>query len=224
MLQRIAILLSSALLCFSCVSCQKEETSIMAGTAWECEETGFLLFFNDNQSGIYYSKASIDDVREKTFSSFDFDYEMSGNEITIHIYFSRRLYILDLIRVDDDNLKISEGEMYHYKRIHHILPEQQYWTNLCRGASTELSIPGEKRVFSYEAEGCGVSLDKAVVTFDNEVTIVHDHLQSKVEGFRNMCFSYESWWETHFEGHYDNLGYFTYRFLDTDYEFASKHQ
>jgi len=82
--------------------------------------------------------------------------------------------------------------------------------------------PGEICEFSYE--GLGVLLEKAVVTFDNDVTIVHDHRQSKVEGFRNMCFSYESWWEKQYEGPRENIGYYTYRFLDSDYEYASNRQ
>ena len=94
-LKQFLIILTCMALCFSCISCQKEEASPLAGTAWECLEKGDILVFNDNHSGLYYCKSAHDDVYDEVFSSFDFMYSISGQEISIRVYFTKRVFILD---------------------------------------------------------------------------------------------------------------------------------
>lgn len=122
-IRRIIIAMSCIALGISCVCCQKDETSPLVGTAWECREDGSILVFNDNQSGLYYCKSATDDVYDEIFSSFDFNYDLSGNNLTIHVSFTRRMFVMDGI-VDGD-LFTTNGTLIqrHYVKIPHKLPE-----------------------------------------------------------------------------------------------------
>jgi len=121
MLRRICILLAGLALTLSCMSCQKENTSPLVGTSWECVDgLPEIFMFNGNHSGIFYCKSATDDVWDEVFSSFDFIYEVSGEKLTVKIYFSRREDIGDLTIVDDET--ITWGQI-HYKKIQHKVPE-----------------------------------------------------------------------------------------------------
>lgn len=120
MIRRILSALIAVLLLLSCVCCNKEGTSPLDGSSWECYEDGDLLVFRGNHSGIYYCKSAIDDVYDKIFSSFDFSYELSGNDISIWVRFSRRVYQIDGT-IDGDMMTTTGG---HFVRIKHKLPEQ----------------------------------------------------------------------------------------------------
>lgn len=107
----------------ACAGCQKEETSQLAGTSWECIEDGTILIFNDNKSGLYYCKSAIDDVYDTIFSSFDFIYEISGKEITIEISFTKRTFVMDGIVEDNDTITTNGTiNKRHYIRIKHKVP------------------------------------------------------------------------------------------------------
>jgi|GEM_PF-4594544 lipoprotein len=81
--------------------------------------------------------------------------------------------------------------------------------------------PEERKEFNYE--GHGVLIEKATILFDNKVTIVHELNQSTVsEEFRNICKIDFPWWEYKAEGPENNRVYYTYRFTDEDYQFASQ--
>ena len=119
----IAIAIFSIILGISCISCQKDETSPLCGTSWECQEDGSLLVFNDNHSGLYYCKSSIDEVYDEIFSSFDFIYELSGKELTIQVSFTRRMFVMDGI-IDGDLFTTNGTQIQrHYVKIPHKLPE-----------------------------------------------------------------------------------------------------
>lgn len=123
MVKRLLIAILGAIICLSLFGCQKEENSPLVGTSWECREDGSILVFNDNQSGLYYCKSATDDVYDEIFSSFDFNYDLSGNNLTIHVSFTRRMFVMDGI-VDGD-LFTTNGTLIqrHYVKIPHKLPE-----------------------------------------------------------------------------------------------------
>lgn len=119
----ITIAIVSIILGVSCISCQKDETSPLCGTSWECQEDGSLLVFNNNHAGLYYCKSSTDDVYDEIFSSFDFIYELSGKELTIQVSFTRRLLVMDGI-LEGDIFTINGTQIQrHYIKIPHKLPE-----------------------------------------------------------------------------------------------------
>ena len=111
------------ILVISCISCQKDETSPLCGTSWECQEDGSLLVFNDNHSGLYYWKSSADDDYDEIFSSYDFKYELSVKELTIQVSFPRRSFVMTGI-VDGDLFTTNGSQIQmHYVKIPHKLPE-----------------------------------------------------------------------------------------------------
>lgn len=123
MIQRIKILTIFLLACIGCTSCKKcEPLSPLAGTAWECSENGMLLVFNDNKSGLYYCKSATDDVYDSIFSSFDFTYTISGNNITIQVYLTKRTFVMD--GTIDGELLTTNGtlDQRHYFKIQHKVP------------------------------------------------------------------------------------------------------
>ena len=117
MLKKLIVLISSALLIFFCACCQKEDVSPLKGTSWEEIDSPGILVFGDNLSGIYYTKSATDEVYDAIYSSFDFTYEMSGNNVTLHIFFSRYDTYYDLVLDDDETL--SWGGKAQFKKIHH---------------------------------------------------------------------------------------------------------
>ena len=119
--------ISTAVFCIilviSCISCQKDETSPLCGTSWECQEDGSLLVFNDNHSGLYYWKSSTDDDYDEIFSSYDFKYELSVKELTVQVSFPRRSFVMTGI-VDGDLFTTNGSQIQmHYEKIPHKLPE-----------------------------------------------------------------------------------------------------
>ena len=44
------------------------------------------------------------------------------------------------------------------------------------------------------------------------------------EGFRNICKNDPSWWEFEEEGKCGEIAHYTFRFTDSDYEFAASQQ
>lgn len=117
MLKKLIVLISSALLIIFCACCQKEDVSPLKGTSWEEIDSPGILVFYDNRSGIYYTKSATDEVYDAIYSSFDFTYEMSGNNVTLHIFFSRYDTYYDLVLDDDETL--SWGGKAQFKKIHH---------------------------------------------------------------------------------------------------------
>lgn len=116
-MKNLILLLSCTLLCFFFSCCQKEEVSPLNGTSWEEIEHPGILVFYDNHSGVYYTKSATDDVYDDIYSSFDFTYAMSGNNVTLHIFFSRYDTFYDLVLGDDETLS-SDGKVC-FKKIHH---------------------------------------------------------------------------------------------------------
>lgn len=100
----------------SCVCCQKDETSPLAGTAWECLEEPWIIVFSGNHSGIYYAKSATDGVYDEVYSSFDFSYEVSGKDINVHVFFSRFDTTYDFVMEDDESLTCG---VFHWKKIQH---------------------------------------------------------------------------------------------------------
>ncbi len=83
--------------------------------------------------------------------------------------------------------------------------------------------PGEKYESSLGTRG--FIIDRAIVTFDNDVEIVHELNQDPIpEGFRNICKNDPSWWEFEEEGKCGEIAHYTFRFTDADYEFAASQQ
>ena len=83
--------------------------------------------------------------------------------------------------------------------------------------------PGEKYESSFGSRG--FIIDRAIVTFDNDVEIVHELNQDPIpEGFRNICKNDPSWWEFEEEGQCGEKAHYTFRFTDADYEFAASQQ
>lgn len=119
------IVISCLLLCLSCISCHKDEASPYAGTSWECREDGSLLVFTDNTTGIYYCKSSIDDVVDELYSSFDHVYAVSGNEITIHIQFTKRVFVIDGTVQEDVITTKGSNNIMHFVKIQHKTPSNQ---------------------------------------------------------------------------------------------------
>lgn len=73
--------------------------------------------------------------------------------------------------------------------------------------------PNEMVRFSYEP--LGLIIDKATVTFDGRISIIHrirDELRQ--DGFRNMCHTGQLWWA---KSSYRYEKYYTYRFNDDNY-------
>ena len=116
MWKRLIFCLSSVMLCLLCPCCQKEDISPLKGTAWECVEEPEIIVFTDNHSGIWYLKSAIDGVFDEIYSSFDFTYEVSGKNITLLAFFSRRTTYYDFVLEDDETLVCG---IFHYKKIHH---------------------------------------------------------------------------------------------------------
>lgn len=97
-------------------SCQKEDVSPLAGTAWECLEEPWIIVFSGNHSGIYYCKSATDGVYDEVYSSFDFSYEVSGKDINVHVFFSRFDTTYDFVMEDDESLTCG---VFHWKKIQH---------------------------------------------------------------------------------------------------------
>lgn len=116
MWNKLNIFIACALLCVSCICCQKEDVSALAGTSWECIEEPEILVFNDNHSGIFYVKGATDGVYDKIYSSYDFIYETSGNSIKIHIFYAGFDSWYDFEKVDDSTLTCG---VFHYRIIKH---------------------------------------------------------------------------------------------------------
>ncbi len=117
MWKKLLVLISCALFIIFCACCQKENVSPLKGTSWEEIESPGILVFYDNHSGIYYTKSATDGVYDAIYSSFDFTYEISGNNVTLHIFFSRYDTYYDLVLEDDETL--SWGGKAQFKKIHH---------------------------------------------------------------------------------------------------------
>lgn len=115
-IRRIIIAMSCIALGISCVCCQKDETSPLAGTAWECLEEPWIIVFSGNHSGIYYAKSATDGVYDEVYSSFDFSYEVSGKDINVHVFFSRFDTTYDFVMEDDESLTCG---VFHWKKIQH---------------------------------------------------------------------------------------------------------
>lgn len=109
-MRRWIYIIAGIILSISCVSCHKEETNQLVGTSWECREDGSILLFNNNHSGVYYCKSATDDVYDEFFSSFDFAYEFTSNDISLHIYYTKRTSNIDLKK--EGNLLTTKGD-YH---------------------------------------------------------------------------------------------------------------
>lgn len=82
--------------------------------------------------------------------------------------------------------------------------------------------PGNQCEFDYEE--LGILIEKAIVKYDNEVTILHE-LNSDIEQneFRNICKYDSPWWEVRHEGKEHSIAYCTFRFTDADYDYASRY-
>lgn len=78
--------------------------------------------FKDNVSGIYLSKGAINDVFDPIFSSFDFHYEVNGDEIIIQVFFTGRTFVMD--GVIEGNVITTNGTLNqrHYIKIEHKVP------------------------------------------------------------------------------------------------------
>lgn len=123
MIRQVKIFVTVLLILTGCTSCHKEEQKVsLVGTSWECSENGTLLVFNDNKSGLYYCKSAIDSVYDSIFSSFDFTYTISGNNITIHVSFTRRIFVMD--GIVNGELLTTNGtlDQRHYYKIQHKVP------------------------------------------------------------------------------------------------------
>ena len=110
----LSIFLTISILLFS--SCQKEDISPLAGTAWECMEDPEIIVFSDNHSGIYYVKSATDGVYDEVYSSFDFTYEVSGKDINVHVLFSKFDTTYTFVMEDDESLTCG---VFHWKKIQH---------------------------------------------------------------------------------------------------------
>lgn len=115
-IRRIIIAMSCIALGISCVCCQKDETSPLVGTAWECLEEPDIIVFSDNHAGIYYCKSATDGVYDEVYSSFDFSYEVSGKDINVHVFFSRFDTSYSFVMEDDESLTCG---VFHWKKIQH---------------------------------------------------------------------------------------------------------
>lgn len=120
MLRTLSVL-SGLILCLLCVCCHREDVSPLAGTSWECREDGSILLFSDSHSGLYYCKSATDGVYDEIFSSFDFTYETSGNDISLRIQFSRRVYVIDGT-IEENEMTTTHG---HYVKIEHRRPMKE---------------------------------------------------------------------------------------------------
>lgn len=117
MRQRVTLLMTCLLIFTGCTCCTKDESlSFLVGTAWECVEEPEILMFNDNSSGTLFVKSATDGVYDETYSSFDFTYDVSGNNIKIHVFFSRFDSKYDFVMQGEDTLICG---VFHYKKIVH---------------------------------------------------------------------------------------------------------
>ena len=123
----------------------------------------------------------------------------------------------------NDRCNRLEPALYTYvsfiNESNHIISVSADW---CKKNDFTLS-PGEK----YESPlgTCVLIIDRAIVTFDNDVEIVHELNQDPIpEGFRNICKNDPSWWEFEQEGQCGEITHYTFRFTDSDYEFAASQQ
>jgi len=123
MIRQVKVFVTALIILTGCTSCHKEEQETpLVGTSWECSENGTLLVFNDNKSGLYYCKSSTDDVYDSIFSSFNFTYTISGNNITIQVSLTKRTFVMD--GIIDGELLTTNGtiDQRHYFKIPHKMP------------------------------------------------------------------------------------------------------
>ena len=86
-------------------------------------------------------------------------------------------------------------------------------------------LPGEKFLLITERQP--IQIEKATVTYDDTIQIVHERTDANNPVFRNICFLNSSWWEKKYESPHDDAGwqsYYTFTFTDEDYDYAVKVQ
>ena len=114
---RMSVIIAGLLLFVAGACSHKEDPySPLTGTCWECLEEPEFLVFNDYRSGVYYGKGAVDGVYDAIYSSFDFTYEISGNNIAVRIFFSNFDSSYDFVIEDDETLTCGR---FHYKKIQH---------------------------------------------------------------------------------------------------------
>ena len=117
MMRKSSILIASLFVLIGCASCHKEEIdSSLVGTSWEWVEEPGILVFSKSDSGIYYVKSATDGIYDDIYSSFDFTYEISGKNVTLHIFFSRFDSTYPFIIEDEETLTCG---VHHFKKIQH---------------------------------------------------------------------------------------------------------